>query len=472
MRWWRRRSLRARLTLVASGALALGLAAGAAALALAFTHSRIEQLDAGLRQRADLVRQLVASDRLPPVLPAGSGGAELVQVVDRHNSVLASSLSASRTLALLAPEQLATWPRDTPRSYDDERLTGEPLRIVLLEATTGAASAGQPASAPVTVIAAVPLNDVLDTLGELRRTLLVVLPLLLVAVASGSWVLAGSALRPVGALRRRAERISDVGGGGVLPVPPGADEVARLATTLNRMLDRLALAGTRQRIFLADAAHELRSPLTALRTQLEVAQAHPRTPGERSVATELLPEVLRLSTLVDDLLTLARLDERRMPAGRSLDLAAVASEVAAGAGQVGRARPGSAPEVTVSGVGSAYGDPHDVRRIVQNLLDNARRHARSRVEIVAAGDTLTVADDGDGIATGDHERIFERFTRLDDARTRAGGGSGLGLAIARELAVVNGGELTVASTPSGGAAFRLVLPGRPAGPNVVHVART
>lgn len=464
IRWWRRRSLRARLTLVASGALALGLAAGAAALALAFTRSRIDQLDAGLRQRAVLVRQLVASDRLPAVLPAGSGGAELVEVVDEHNSVLASSLSASRTLALLAPEQLASWPRDAPRSYDDERLTGERLRIVLLDATTVGASGPQPAGARVTVLAAVPLNDVLDTLGALRRTLLVVLPLLLAAVGAGSWVLAGSALRPVGALRRGAERISDVGGGGVLPVPPGADEVARLATTLNRMLDRLALAGNRQRVFLADAAHELRSPLTALRTQLEVGQAHPRTPGEGSVAAELLPEVLRLAALVDDLLTLARLDERPRPAGTFVDLAAMASEVADGAGEAGRAAPGSGPAVTVSGVGNAYGDPQHVRRIVQNLLDNARRHARSRVEIVVVVGTLTVADDGEGIAVGDRDRIFERFTRLDDGRTRAGGGSGLGLAIARELALANGGDLTVDSAPSGGAAFRLVLPSRPVGP--------
>lgn len=469
IRWWRRRSLRARLTLVASATVALGLVAGAAALGLAFTRSRIDQLDAGIRQRADLVRQLTESDRLPQVLPADVGGAELVEVVDQHDVVLAASVSASRTLAVLAPEQLASWPRDAPRSYDDERLTGTPLRIVLLDATTAGPVAGVPAGARVTVIAAVPLRDVRDTLGALRRTLLVVLPLLLLAVGTGSWLLTGSALRPVGELRRGAERISDVGGGGVLPIPPGADEVARLAGTLNRMLDRLALAGARQRVFLADAAHELRSPLTALRTQLEVAQAHPRTPGERAVATEVLPEVLRLARLVDDLLMLARLDERPAPAGgpvdtsadtsadTSVDLVAVVTRAVSGMAGVVAEPPGSRPVVTVSGSGSARGDPEDIRRVVQNLLDNARRHARSRVDITLTPGELSVTDDGAGIAPADRERVFERFTRLDDARTRDRGGSGLGLAIARELARCNGGELTVETGPGGGATFRLVL---------------
>ena len=451
--WWRRLSLRARLTLVASGALTLGLLGGTAALGVAFTRSRIGELDTAIRQRAELVRQLVLSDRLPQVLPASAGGAELVEVVDERNQVLAASVSASRTLALLDPEQLASWPRNSPRSYDDERLTGGPLRVVLLDAP----AAGPPAGRTVTVIVAVPLRDVRNTLGALRRTVLIGLPLLLLAVGTGSWILAGSALRPVGALRRGAERISDVGGGGVLPVPPGNDEVARLAATLNRMLDRLALAGIRQREFLADAAHELRSPLTSLRTQLEVAEAHPRDPGERALAAELLPEVLRLARLVDDLLTLARADERALPERRfPVDLAALAAEVAASAGPPS-AGPVSGPAVTVSGAGTAEADPDTVRRILQNLLDNARRHASSRVQITVAPGLVTVDDDGSGVPSADRERVFGRFTRLDDGRTRAFGGSGLGLAIARELARASGGDVTVESSPTGGAGFRLRL---------------
>ncbi|MEP6463847.1 MAG: HAMP domain-containing sensor histidine kinase [Frankiaceae bacterium] len=444
--------------MIASVALAFGLLAGAAALGAAFTRSRIGELDRTLRQRAELVAALVATDRLPQILPADTGGAELVEVVDDRNSVLSGSATASRTLALLAPEQLASWPRNRPRSYSDDRLTGSPLRVVLLDQRTGGAIAGQPAGATVTVVAAVPLSGVRETLSALRRALLVVLPLLLLAVAAGSWLVAGSALRPVEALRRGAEQIGDVGGGGVLPVPPGADEVALLAGTLNRMLDRIASAGARQRVFLADAAHELRSPLTSLRTMLEVARAHPRVPGERSVATELLPDVLRLTRLVDDLLILARLDASPPPASsRVVDLAALATEVVADTDLPASGQP-AGPAVIVTGQGTAAADPDAVRRILRNLVDNARRHASAQVQISVAPGAVTVIDDGGGIGPADTERIFERFTRLDDARTRDSGGSGLGLAIARELARRGGGDLTVNGAPGGGAAFRLTLP--------------
>jgi len=237
-----------------------------------------------------------------------------------------------------------------------------------------------------------------------------------------------------------------------------------LAVTLNRMLDRLADAGARQRGFVADAAHELRSPLTSLRAGLEVAAVHPRQPAEAALADELLPEVVRLGRLVDDLLVLARLDEG-IAGHRSTpnDLLVLTRDVArslepVGASAVGHSRlGGGGPAIVITGGGGAVADPEAQRRILRNLLENAQRHARSRVEITVAPGRVTVADDGAGVPAVDRERIFARFTRLDDARTRASGGSGLGLAIARELARAAGGDLTVQSAPGGGAAFTVRL---------------
>lgn len=447
--WWRRRSLRARLTVVTTGTVAVGLLSGALALALGFAHSRVSQLDVTVRNQALVVGQLVGSDSVPDILPTEPGGG-LVQLLDARGRVLAASLNASGTLALLSPEQLRTWPRDRPRSLQDRRLTATQLRVDLLD--------GRLRGAPVTVVSAVPLNGVLQTLGALRDVLVVVVPLLVLAVGFGSWALCGSALRPVGGLRRGAERVGDLGRGGVLPVPAGSDEIALLGGTLNRMLDRLAEAGVRQRAFVADAAHEMRSPLASLRTQLEVAIRHPPSAFDPELAADLLAEVLRLGRLVDDLLVLARLDERELPV-RSVpvDLAALAREVAAAAAsQRDAVAPDrGAPEVTVAGEGSAIGDPEALRRVVLNLVDNALRHATSRVAITVGPGSVEVADDGPGLPVEDRERVFARFTRRDDARARDAGGSGLGLAIAREIARADGGDLTVAGAALGGAAFRL-----------------
>jgi len=450
--WWRSRSLRARLTMVATGAVTLGLLAGAVALGLGFTRSRVGELDVAAREQALVVQQLVESDSLPDVLPTDPDGGGIVQVLDGRGQVLAASLTTSGTLALLSPEQLQAWPRDRPRSHEDRQLTGTPLRVELLD--------GKLRGEPVTVVSAVPLRGVQQTLGALRTVLLTVVPLLILAVGFGSWVLCGSALRPVEELRLGAERVGDLGGGGVLPAPRGSDEIARLAATLNRMLDRLADAGTRQRVFIADAAHEMRSPLASLRTQLEVARVHPAAAVEGDLTDDLLLEVLRLGRLVDDLLILARLDEGELPIrAAEVDLAALAHDVAAAAvaaSEDGATRGHPAgKEVRVTGEGYGVGDPEALRRALRNLIDNALRHARTRVDITVSSGGVDVDDDGLGVPPEDRERIFGRFARRDDARARDAGGSGLGLAIARGIARAGGGDLTVADSTLGGAAFRL-----------------
>jgi signal transduction histidine kinase len=288
-----------------------------------------------------------------------------------------------------------------------------------------------------------------DSQRALRTGLLVGAPLLLLALALVSWRVIGWTLAPVEALRRGAAEITGTGTAQRLPVPDARDEVRRLAETLNDMLGRLAAASAGQRAFVSDAAHELRSPLASLRTQLEVAA---RLGGAETteLATDALLDVERLSTLVDDLLLLARLDEapgrtrRREP----VDLGELAGSV------VGRyasarvpVRLDSPAEVVVRG------DPNGLTRVLANLLDNATRHASAQVtvSVTAAGGLaeLVVTDDGPGIGVADRDRVFDRFTRLDDARARESGGAGLGLAIVRELVRAHGGTVSLRDAAPG-----------------------
>jgi len=263
------------------------------------------------------------------------------------------------------------------------------------------------------------------------------------------FVLLGRALRPVEDLRRSAESVTALGGGGILPVP-AAGEIASLAVTLNLMLDRLQIAGERQGTFVGDAAHELRSPLAAVRATVEVALAHPGTYDVTTLAGDVHDQVLRLQQLVDDLLQLAAVGA---PTCRreNVDLRRLAEQVAAAQ---------TAPErVEVIGEGHAVSDPEVLRRVLRNLVDNAVRHAHSRVRVLVTDQQVAVEDDGAGVPAADRERVFERFTRLDSARDRDSGGTGLGLAIARESARALGGDVVLKE--SAGGCFALILPTQP-----------
>ncbi|MEU9268734.1 ATP-binding protein [Streptomyces sp. NPDC048251] len=285
--------------------------------------------------------------------------------------------------------------------------------------------------------------------------MLIGFPLLLAVVAGVTWLVTRRALRPVEDIRREMAAITAAAElSRRVPEPDTHDEVARLARTTNETLAALETSVERQRRFVADASHELRSPIASLRTQLEVGVAHPGlldVPGA-------VEDTVRLQRLAADLLLLARLDAGEGPvAGARVDPAALAREEAAGR-----------PEVTVvvepgePAPGEVAGSRGQLGRVLANLLDNAHRHARSAVTVTvrrAGGQVVVeVADDGDGVPEADRERIFERFVRLDDARGRDDGGAGLGLAIARDVAVRHGGTLTVRRTPTGGALFELRLP--------------
>ncbi|MER6151282.1 sensor histidine kinase [Streptomyces hirsutus] len=301
----------------------------------------------------------------------------------------------------------------------------------------------------LTVSAGAPLAAEHSAVRTALTVMLIGFPLLAALVAGMTWVVTGRALRPVAGIREEMAAITaseDLKRR--VPEPGTHDEIARLARTTNETLAALETSVERQRRFVADASHELRSPIASLRTQLEVAAAHP----ELLDLDGAVEDTVRLQHLAADLLLLARLDAGERPVDARVDLAALAREEAAG-------RTGVTVDAESAEVAGSRGQ---LARVLGNLLDNGRRHARETVSVSVRreGDraVLAVADDGDGVAEADRERIFERFVRLDAARSRDDGGAGLGLAIARDVAVRHGGTLTAGAAPSGGALFELRLP--------------
>ncbi|HEX4244943.1 MAG TPA: ATP-binding protein, partial [Acidimicrobiales bacterium] len=289
-----------------------------------------------------------------------------------------------------------------------------------------------------------------DSVHDLELALAIVLPILVVISAVLVWILAGRALRPVESIRQEVSDISVSDLHRRVPVPPVDDEIARLASTMNAMLSRLETATDRQRQFVSDASHELRSPLASVMTVLEVARARPDSADWPAVAATAEAEAGRLGQIVDNLLLLARSDEGRLvPGHEPVDL----DELALAEGERLRAQDRVAVDLSGVGAGRVAGDPEQLSRVLRNLADNAERHAAGTVsfEVVSAGGIVevVVADDGPGIPPAERERVFERFTRADQARDRPTGGAGLGLAIVGEVVAAHGGTVVVADSAVG-----------------------
>lgn len=300
----------------------------------------------------------------------------------------------------------------------------------------------------VLVQARVSLGPAREALATLQALLLPGIPALLLLVAGLTWLAVGRALAPVSAIRRELADITASDLHRRVPVPKARDEIALLAQTTNHTLDRLERAVGRHQRFVADAAHELRSPLAVLRTRLEIAPRQRLTTG--ALAHEAMADVDRIQRLAADLLLLARLDADEPPDDVEVDLGQVVAEESA--------RTRSRPDVDIgmqidAGV-VVRGSGAELRRLVANLVDNAVRHATSAVvvRLMRSGPdaVLDVGDDGPGIPVDQREAVFDRFTRLDEARARDAGGSGLGLAIARDIAGRHGGSIAVVSGPPGG----------------------
>jgi len=450
-----RLSLRARLMVLGVTGVALALAMGSLVLYAVLTLTLNRTLDDGASATAQAIAATVGENAVPNPLPVS--GAQVVQVIGSSGAVVSASASADRLTPLLRAPELA-------RALAGERVAIPGARVGLAGTLRAIAVEAGPRSASGNVVVAVPVSDIEQSQRVLRNTLLLAYPPLVVIMALIAWRVIGSTLRPVETLRSGAARISGSDQDERLAVPESADEIRALALTLNDMLDRLAAARGRQRAFVADAAHELRSPLASMRTQLEVAQ-HLGEGGQ--LATDLLADVVRLSALVEDLLLLARAGSNttRPPAREYVDvrplLVATASRYA-----------GGRVPVSVADGPAVYADvsSEELRRVLANLVDNAVRHASSNVALSvraeAGGAVLTVVDDGPGIPPDERERVFERFARLDDARDRDAGGTGLGLAIVRELLHRANAEIHLKDNPAGPgltAEIRLPTP-QPQGP--------
>ncbi|MFD4555602.1 sensor histidine kinase [Streptomyces sp. NPDC058469] len=281
----------------------------------------------------------------------------------------------------------------------------------------------------------------------------------LLLIAAVAYTATRLALRPVEAIRARTASVTATDPRERVDVPDTGDEIAALATTINATLQRLDDAAARQRRFVADAAHELRSPLTTLLASLEVALAYPDHTDWPAATTTAVRQTRRLQALAEDLLLLARLDAR-VPATRpaTVDPAALATRLTE---QYQLAEGQLTLDCDSTGSALVHGDRNELERLLRNLVDNALRHAADRVVITVRDEgswvVMTVHDDGPGVPAEDAERIFERFTRLDDARSRDAGGSGLGLAIARDLARCHQGTLSLTGRAPG-ASFVLRLP--------------
>jgi signal transduction histidine kinase len=441
-------TVRVRVTVAAVVVVALALAAGGAWVVHAHRVSLINNIDTAAQLRARDVATNIADGTLSSSLAVSPGDENLVQVVDAQGKVVAASanIQGEQRLSTLDPGPSGS----ASQTVNRLPVGDSSFRVVALRVTG-------PSGADIVYVAG-SLRAVGTSANSLARLLLIGLPVLLLLVGATTWLVSGKALRPVEAIRREVEAIGADDLQRRVPEPKTPDEIGRLARTMNAMLRRLDDATDRQRRFVADASHELRSPLTGIRARLEVDLAHPDGADWQATERDVLDDAIRLQHLVDDLLAIAASDAAAPDASprEPVDLDEIVLTEAR------RLRSRTSHRIDTSGVSGAQlpGHPDALARAVRNLLDNADRHARSTVTITLSESdttaTLTIADDGLGIPVDQQGRIFERFTRLDNARARDTGGTGLGLAITHDVVVSHGGTIGVDNAP--GARFTISFP--------------
>lgn len=438
-------SLRVRLMAVGLVGLAVATGIGSVALYGVLWFTGLHSLDRSSTATAAEVVDLVKTHRLPDPIPVA--GTQIVQVVDTRGRVVSASGNADQLTTLLDPAELRR-AVSKPVEVSGSRIgLSSELRVTAVRAS----------GTSRTVVVAQQLDEIQRSAKVLRRALLLTFPALLIALGLIAWRVIGATLRPVEELRSGAERISGSGRDERLPVTGSGDEVHALALTLNSMLDRLSDSRERQRSFVADVAHELRSPLASMRTQLEVAE---RLGEGGELVDDLHLDVMRMSALVEDLLTLARLDADAVPLHPSTSL-----NVQDLLGTVATKYAGQRVQVTLGDSDPALlaeADSEELVRVLGNLVENALRFAKSRI-VLSAGRiggqvVIRVDDDGPGVQPADRERVLERFSRLDEARDRDAGGSGLGLAIVSELIRRRGGEVRLTRSPYDGLRVEVALP--------------
>jgi signal transduction histidine kinase len=463
--------VRARTTVGAVLVVGAALLVAATAMVWLLQRSLTNNVRAAAELRLVSAAQFLKSGEPGPIrlprnedemIPAGED--EVVVVLDEDGDLVSSSA---------APERDDRGD-DPPRPVDLDRDFKEPRRLVGLERGEMTRVVAEfEEDDPFLAIARyreifgrsykIVVTRSLEVVRESSQVvigmLVIGIPLLLGVVGIVTWRVVGRSLAPVEAIRSEVETISTDELHRRVPTPPSKDEIARLAVTMNQMLGRLEEGQARQRRFVSDASHELRSPVASIRQHSEVVLAHPDNASVQELARVVLAEDLRMQRLVEDLLLLARMDERQAIGRRDvLDLDDVVFE------EVYRVRQVTDKTIDTSRVsaGRVQGDRKQLSRLTGNILDNAARHAQSAIAVALAEENgeviFRVDDDGGGVPAEEKERIFERFVRLEEARDRDSGGAGLGLAIVAEVASVHGGTARILESHLGGALFEIRLP--------------
>jgi signal transduction histidine kinase len=433
-------TVRVRIALAATLVATLVLALASVLLVVRQRSGLMAQLDDALERDAErVVKALAAGDD-----PSTEGDDdEVVVILDVAGTVTAIAGEAELVRDLQSQRLGADG------DARDIELDGERFRALVEAVEVQDEETGR-------VVVAASLEDIDESVGELTSSLLIVIPVSTVLLFGIVWFAVGRTLKPVDRIRQEVDAIGLDDLDRRVPEPAGRDEFARLAMTMNKMLARLQQAAQAQRQFVGDASHELKTPLTRIRTELEVDERHPDTADPAATRASVLEEVAGLQSLIDDLLVLARIDGGATPVTAApVDLAVIIrSEVDAADDARVRLELGD-PEPAM-----VVGDPGQLRRVVRNLLGNATQHARATIVVgldrIDGRVRLAVGDDGDGIPPERRAEVFERFTRLDEARTS--GGTGLGLAIVRDVVARSGGTVRIDASTLGGALFVVELP--------------
>ncbi|MGD9792404.1 MAG: sensor histidine kinase [Acidimicrobiia bacterium] len=437
-------SVRVRVTVMATVLVAVVLTSGAFLLTRAVEHRLIDERR---QTAANAVGTAISSyeggtplDQLP-LGPAPDGA--MVSIIDaRTGDPIGTSTPAPATLVI------SRTGGSDPTAASGGGIVSFPGSMQGFTTVTNIIDSS---SGKVLVVGSASLSTVGTSVDTLWSGLRLGIPAVVAAAALASWFLAGRALRPVELMRLEVESISSSTLDRRLPEPSSHDEVARLARTMNSMLARLHESRDHERRFVSDASHELRSPLASMRAQLDIGEWPPHADGVRA-------EAVRLSHIVDDLMDLAKADEEA-PTSTSSDLDDLVFEEAASLARTSQVR----IDTTRVGAARLCGDRPALARLVRNLVENATSHAQTTVQVSLTSTdehiTLCVDDDGRGVEPCDRERIFERFARADDSRSRDTGGVGLGLAVVRATAARHRGTVQCEPSPLGGARFVVTLPG-------------
>ncbi len=438
--------VRIRVTSVAAATALIALTVGSVLFVLSLHRSLEVGLVSTARQEISAIDAQLA-DGVPPAQAVITGGDDVVvQLVAPDGTVVASDHKATMSRPLMSQ----------PGTRHDVRVPGQDDRFTMVAKPTTKGG-------PVRLVTVGRSTEQVERARNASVLLLTfAVPVVVALLAVIVWMSVGRALRPVEAMRREADAITSAHLDRRLALPPGHDEIPRLAATLNEMLDRIDQSHRLQRQFVSDASHELRSPLSTIRQSAEVARSYPDRVSLETLADDVLSESNRLEGLVNALLLLARLDDSEgvLP-DHLVDLVDLDDLVLE---EVDRIRPTTQIHLDVSGVsgGQVRGSAILLGQVVRNLVDNAVRHAASTVYVAVheqgASVEMVVEDDGVGIAEKDRERVFERFVRLDEARTRVSGGAGLGLAIVSRILEVSGGSVDLGVAAAGGARFSVTLP--------------